>query len=903
MKTKKLLIAILLFGGIAGLTGFAKFDDDIIKRIAMQLEKWTSDSPQEKVYLHLDKPYYAIGDDIWFKAYVTVGPKHQLSALSGVLNVELINDKDSIKKALKLPLTSGLAWGDFKLTDSLAEGNYRIRAYTNWMRNASDDYFFDKTIQIGNSISNKVFTKADYSYATQNKQQKVNVTVNYTDADGKPYAGNEVSYEVQLDFRSIAKGKGLTDNAGNISLSFLNNMPTLLKSGRILTHIKLADKQSITKVLPVKATSAKVDVQFFPEGGSLVNGIRERVAFKAVGADGLGVDVKGVIVDDQNNEVVKIESEHLGMGVFLIVPQAGKTYVAKMTYPDGSEGTVNLPQATDRGYVLNVYNSNDEADVTLRVSLSSATLTENANNEISIVAQSGGNILYAAKTRLESLVFTTRIPKSRFPSGIVQFTLFSSKGEPLNERIIFIQNADQLDLSLNTAKATYAPREKVKLNLEAKSQDKPRVGSFSVAVIDETKVPVDERDESTILSNILLTSDIKGYIEKPNYYFTNINDQTKKHLDILMLTQGYRRFLWKQLMADNFPPLAFQPEKTLDITGHIKTLGGKAVPHGKVSLFTTTGGMFYLDTIADEQGRFAFKNLIFTDSIRFVIQARTVKDRKNVEIELDNIAPQVVSKNKNSADVVVNINSGMAAYLQNSKKQYDDFLKYGIVTKATILKEVSISDKKRPLKNSSNLNGAGNADQVIKSDQLSTCATLSQCLLGRINFVNFRNGMAYSTRSPNTPMLIVVDGMNMEPDFLDQLSPTDVESVEVLRTIGNTAIYGSQGGGGVLVITTKRGEPNYSYQRYSPGIITYNPLGYYRARQFYSPQYDNPKTNARVADLRTTIFWNPNIVTDKSGNASVEFFNADSPGTYRAVVEGIDSDGNIGRKIYRYKVQ
>lgn len=113
MKTKKLLIAILLFGSIAGLTGFAKFDDDIIKRIATQLEKWTSDNPQEKVYLYLDKPYYAVGDNIWFKAYITVGAKHQLSALSGILNVELINDKDSIKKDAQITHQFGLSLGRF----------------------------------------------------------------------------------------------------------------------------------------------------------------------------------------------------------------------------------------------------------------------------------------------------------------------------------------------------------------------------------------------------------------------------------------------------------------------------------------------------------------------------------------------------------------------------------------------------------------------------------------------------------------------------------------------------------------------------------------------------------------------------------------------------------------------
>jgi len=370
------------------------------------------------------------------------------------------------------------------------------------------------------------------------------------------------------------------------------------------------------------------------------------------------------------------------------------------------------------------------------------------------------------------------------------------------------------------------------------------------------------------------------------------------------MTQGYRRFAWKQIMADSFAPLAFKSEKTLDISGHIKTPGGKPVVKGKVTILSTTGGMFLLDTVTDEQGAFAFKNLVFRDSVKFVIQARNAKDGKNVEIDLDGVSPQIVTTNKNAGDIEVNVNSTLMPYLQNSKTQYDDFLKYGLANKTIMLKGVTISDKKKSIApNSDNLNGAGNADQVITSDKLEACATLTQCLLGKAYFITFRNGMAYSNRSPNTPMLVVLDGMSMDDFNLDDLSASDVSSVEVLRSIAYSAIYGSRATGGVLVITTKRGGEDNSYKSYAPGIMTYYPKGYYKAREFYAPKYDDPKTNTRVADLRTTIFWEPNIITDKDGRSAVSFFNADGRGTYRAVIEGIDADGNIGRQVFRYKVE
>ncbi|GAB3919343.1 carboxypeptidase-like regulatory domain-containing protein [Mucilaginibacter boryungensis] len=904
MKPKKILSLVATVLSVIALFVFARVDDDPIKKIVTQLNKWTDEDPQEKVYLHLDKPYYAAGDDIWFKAYITIGVNHQLSALSSVLNVELIDDRDSIKRAIKLPVQNGITWGDFNLPDSLAAGNYRIRAYTNYMRNAGDEYFFDKTIQIGNAVNNTVFTKAVYTYTTApNNQQKVNASITYTDLNGIAYANKEVSYDVQFDGRSAARGKGITDANGVMNVSFTATAANQLKLGRIVTNIKYADKKVSTQTVAVKALSSKIDIQFFPEGGNMVAGVRGKIGFKATGADGLGVDVKGIIKDNDNQDVARMGATHFGMGYVVMMPQAGKTYKAVVTLPDGSESTVTLPVAAASGFLLSV-NTADPSTVLVKVG-TSQDIVDKGNAEINLVAQQNGKVYYAAKTHITSASFAASIPKSRFPTGLVQFTLFSSTGEPLNERLAFIRNPDELKLGISTEKQSYTTREKVKLNLAAKdATDKPVVGSFSVAVTDETKVPVDETAETTILSQLLLTSDLKGYIEKPNYYFTNPTEQTNADLDALLLTQGYRRFVWKQLLNDVFPPQTFAAEKSLTISGTIKTSGGKPVPKAKVMLLSTSGGFFVLDTVADDQGRFIYKNLIFKDSVRFIVQARTQKNSKYVEIELDRVAPPSTGKNKNAPDIQVNISNGLSDYLKNSKSQYLEQVKYGVGNHATALKEVVITEKKKAPDVSNNLNGAGNADQVLKGDIFNSCPTLSQCLNGRASFVIFRDGQAFSTRSMHTPMLIVLDGMQMSDDFsIDDISAADVESIEVLRTTAYTAIYGGRGAGGVLVISTKRGGSDTNYTRYAPGIVTYSPKGYYRSREFYAPKYDDPKTNAKMADLRTTIFWKPNMVTNKDGSASVEFFNADAKGTYRVVVEGIDNDGHIGRQVYRYNVE
>lgn len=892
------IISVLTFGFIQ--------EDEPLKKIISQIEKYRTEYPQEKVHLHMDKPYYAIGDNIWFKAYVVNAEMNELSGLSKILYVDLINEKDSVKQSLKLPLNLGLAWGDFTLSDSLKEGNYRIRAYTTWMRNFGEEYFFDKTFTVGNSIANNVLTNVDYTFSKVGNSEKVVANVQYTDLEGLPLANRDVNYNVNLDFRNVAKGKGATDSKGNIQISFVNSQPFILKSGKILTTISLDEKTTVAKSFPIKSTSSEANVQFFPESGDLVAGIRSRVAFKAVGADGLGIKVTGYLTDKENTKLAEFESEHAGMGHFRIHPIANESYTAHVKFEDGSEKIFPLPRILLQGYVLSV-NNNEAENLSITIT-TSEVLQPDA--KFTLVAQTNGVVHFVAKNKLEAQSFTATIPKKRFPTGILQLTVFSPANQPVAERLVFINHSDFLKINLNASKSEFAKREKVKLVLDVKdSKANSTIGSFSVAVIDETKVPFAESAETTIISNFLLSSDLKGFIEQPNYYFTEIDAAKIRQLDNLLLTQGWRRFEWKNILSNSFPNLAYQPETNMEITGRVKALNGKPVTGGKVTLFSSSGDVFLMDTLTDAKGEFKFQNLTFSDSTKFIVQARNERDRKNVEIELDRIPAQLVTKNKNEAMLEVNVNQSILPYLRNSKNQFEELRRYGLVGKSIMLAEVKVVEKKPVLKNSSNLNGAGNADAVIKSEDLQYCVFLAQCLQGRVAGIIVNNGIVYSVRSMNSslrgpvPMQIVIDGMMVEPDFLSSINPNDVESIEVLKSGANTAIYGMRGGGGVLVINTKRADLNKDYRTYAPGIVSYNPKGFYKGREFYAPDYADPKINTKIADLRTTIYWKPNIVSDSSGKASVEFFNGDGAGNYKAIVEGIDVNGKVGRQIFRYVVK
>ncbi len=810
MKLKSLFLFLLLFG--LRLVVSAQNDTTFFNRTANSLSNYYEKHPIEKVYLHLDKPFYLSNDTIWFKAYTVVGAQHRLSALSKVLYCELINDKDSVINRHVLKLISGVAWGDFILPRTLTPGNYRIRAYTKWMQNAGADYFYNQTIRIGG-------------------QKPASTTLTTT---------------------------------------------------------------------PVKP-----DIQFFPEGGELVNGIRSKVAVKLVKQNGLGIDATGVITDNEGNEVAAFTTQHLGMGLFALMPQSGKIYKAKIICADSARYTVDVPTAQEKGFVLSV-NNNRADSLIVRVQVNQKLFQEKQNSIVYLVAQSGGNISYTIKSKLTGPGFTTRIAKNIFSTGITQFTLFSESCEPLNERIVFIQNNDDLKFKSSAIAQTYLPRQKMKIDLDIKNKlEKPTVGSFSVAVINETQVPVNENMESTILSNLLLTSDIKGYIEQPNYYFNHVNEQTIANLDILMLTQGYHRFEWKQVLNNTSPPIAYQPEKGIELQGSIKTLSGKIVTNGKIAIMCVKEGVI-IDTLTDATGNFKIGDLNFSDTAKLVLSAKKNKSNPNVIIDVIPTKYPVITKQQN-IDILNTFSTEGINVLQKNYLTYLGYLKDDSLKKARMLKEVVIKAKKsqKPdLSHSANLHGGGNADQVILADKLNNCANLSDCLRGIVFGVNFAfDGTPISTRGGK--MSVIIDGVILDGNQINNLNASDIYSIEVLRTGFTKGIYGSTiQPGGALVITTKRGvDPTYVSKEPPVGIISYSYKGYYKAKTFYTPQYTHPKTDAEALDLRNTIYWNPNMVTNQQGNASFEYYNNDSKGTYRVVIEGVDVDGNLGRQVYRYKVE
>lgn len=896
MKSKKVLLLLLLSVGVFSLLSFVPGDDPLAK-LVKSFDAYFASNTQEKIYVQTDKPYYAVGDFIWFKAYILDARTLKPTPKSEIMYVDLIDAQDSVQKTLRLPLIAGLGWGSFELKDSIKEGNYRLRAYTRWMRNYDPVFFYDKTFKIGNGWTSQLVTKANYGFSKEGETEKVRSEINFSNIDGYPYANKDVAYSIILGDKTVSKGKTKTDGKGDINLDFSNNRASLGNNGRIKTAIKIGENTTVEKTIPIKSTSNAVDVQFFPEGGSLVEGVRSKIAFKAVGADGLGKPISGYVQDNEGNKVALIKTRHLGMGYFSLTVFAGKTFEAVVKFEDGSEKTIKLPTAQAEGATLSV-NSLNADSILIKVAVNKVFLEKNLSKTFTVIVQNSGNILYTAKSALSYLAFAARLDKTRLSSGINQLTLFDENMQPLAERLVFVAPKDTLAVSIKPDKTSYTQRSKTNLTIQAIAPNgTPVVGSFSMAVVDAGKVNLPANEEESISGNLLLTSDIKGYVENPGYYFNDINEEKVLNADLLMLTQGWRRFVWKDLQTTKNQ--IFKPEKTLSISGKV-TRGKKPVENGTVTLFSSGRKPLLIQTKTNALGEFRVDSLYFPDSTRFVIQARNEKGRKGVEIELYDTTSPTVVKNKNQADLTININDSMTAYLKNSKTQYEEWLRNGTVNRSILLGEVVVVDKKPGVDDrSSNLNGSGNADKVLTEKDFENAIDLERALQGKIAGLQFVSGMPYIR---GQAARIIMDGMDVEADFVSSINMADVESIEILKSIGFTAIYGSRGGGGVIIVNTKRGKPGYASNVYVPGLITYQPIGFVNQKQFYVPNYADPKLNANTADLRTTIYWTPNIITDSLGNANVSFYNGDNTGKYRVVLEGTDLNGHLARRVINYNV-
>ena len=620
------------------------------------------------------------------------------------------------------------------------------------------------------------------------------------------------------------------------------------------------------------------DVKFFPEGGALINIPHQNVAFKAQGADGFSKEIEGFLFNSKGDTLTNFRSEHNGMGIFTMNPVNNETYYVTVRTNDSITKRFDLPAIEPKG--ISIAMSHYKQEIRYEIQKTEATEWP---QKLFLLAHTRGKL--AILQPINPKRTFGKMNDSLFTEGITHFMLIDEQGNALSERLIFVPDHKPNQWQITTDQPTYGKREKVSLQIAAKdSEGNPVEGTFSVSITDRKSIQPDSLADN-ILSNLLLTSDLKGYVEDPAFYFLNQDARTLRSIDYLMMTHGWRRHKMENVLRT--PSLNFTNyiEKGQTISGRIMGFFGANVKKGPICVLAPKYNII-ATTETDEKGQFIV-NTSFRDSTTFLVQARTKKGFAGVDILMD---PPQYPVATHKAPYFNGATTFMEDYLMNTRDQY--YMEGGM--RVYNLKEVTVTAKRERPSSKSIYTGGINT-YTVEEDRLQGYGQTAFDAASRLPSVTITNGSEIHIRNNSEPAIIVIDDIVYEDasDILKDIQVSDMSSISLLRG-ADAVILGPRASGGAVVITLK--DPRNLPARPAQGIITYTPLGYSESVEFYHPTYDTPeKKNAQRSDFRSTVYWNPELRLDAEGKATIEYYTPDSTAPEDIIIEGVNKNGKVCR--------
>lgn len=831
--------------------------------------------PQEKLYLHLDKPFYGAGENIWFKGYLQNAVTHESNAQSNFITTELIDRKDSVVFRKKIRRDSIGFAGNFYLPPELPQGDYYLRGFSNWMLNEDPAFFYTRSLRIGNSID--VGIESTIEYRQEDDGNYIGKVCFINKETSTLFKAMKIKYRLYEDGKRIRRGTVTTDEQGCIHIGLPD-----LKDGNRRRRLDVAfadDEYTYNRTFYLPCLSTDYDVAFFPEGGDFLELPAQTIAFKAQGADGLSEKIAGYLFNQQGDTLTSFRTEHDGMGLFSFSPQRNESYYVETLSAGGIRKHFDLPQPKQQGFAISLLQRKEE--IRYRILRTETTVWQ---KPLFLVAHTRGELSVLQLLNEQNL--TGKINTAGLKEGITHFLLVDGQGNPLSERLCFIRH-HRPETWKTTVTGNREKRGKMSVTIEAKGIDgQPIEGDYSVSITDAGSVKPDSTADN-ILSNLLLTSDLKGYIERPGYYFLHNDARSERHLDLVMLTHGWRRFdignlkIRPAINTDNFI------EKGQSISGRIKGLFGNNVKNAPIIALAPKQGITKTVT-TDADGAFVIDNISFPDSTVFVLQARTKRGFAGVDILPDStLIPLPSNKAAYDSETSVSLPDD---YLAQTREQYYSEGGMRIIN----LKEVVVTAQKREEPASGLYSSM--ADESITGNNLQLMAgqNLLQ-IISRMPGVQVRDGEV-RIRNGSSPPIVVIDDLiydDTDDNLLESITTDDIERLDILKG-SDASIFGVRGGGGAIVITMKSGREVKFTSKPSPGIVTLSPMGYSRCARFYHPKYETPEELRNPQpDVRTTLYWNPSLRFDAEGKAVIEYYNSDNSSIQNLTIEGIDKAGNV----------
>ncbi|GGA70901.1 hypothetical protein GCM10008015_09530 [Flavobacterium palustre] len=648
------------------------------------------------------------------------------------------------------------------------------------------------------------------------------------------------------------------------------------------SHSKAKKTQNlaIENKVSVKGKETNFKLEFFPEGGSLIENVASVVGFKAVDSSGNPIDVKGEIVDSNDELVTMFLSPHDGMGKFQILPMEGKKYFAKVQTSSGEEIKLELPNVLKQGYVIG-FRALKGRNI-LSITTNEATLAQNPNPVLTVICKSKGISYLETEFTIKQTVLSFELPKEKTPDGISQITVYDSNAKPQSERLIYIEKESDLDVQLVADKTIYKPSEKTTIAVSSKTKaGVAKSASFSLSVTDMNGETEDKDSGTNISSYFLMESDIRGKLHHPAYYFDTNNPKRLEHLDNLLLTQGWRDFVWKTTPQSK-DTISYKAEKGITISGRVKQLlGEKPLVNINLTLaLINKKHMNIFNAITDANGGFKFENMMFSEKTNMFLNSRNDKGKFRGEIIVNPIeqTPVAVSFQKEAIN-----------WTNPLQKVVDHVFKKNVafgIQPENILDEVKITGKKK--NTTFSLHGIPDFSYVVdeKSPVTSDIYNFIQFVIpGVITTGNSVRFMRF-----DGPALFILDGFPvMNQSDIDIIQPSDIEKIEALKGPG-TVVYGSEGANGVIAIYLKKGVKPVEKGGFNN--IKKEIDGFYSARFFYMPNPEKPNLELDdKAAVRNTIYWNPYVHPNETGTATVSFENTKVETKVKVVLEGITASG------------
>ena len=651
-------------------------------------------------------------------------------------------------------------------------------------------------------------------------------------------------------------------------------------------------KNRVTEIIDSRD---EIDLQFFPEGGHTVVGLTGLVAFKAIGSDGLARKIKGRITDSKGKFTATLNSLTRGSGFFYLKPEAGEQYKAIL-----DDGTVYpIPTALEKGYVMTVNNTNPKS---IRVKIQATAFLKDSS--FYIIGHIRNKKIYQGRFEFgQRSTVSFEIPKGKIPSGVMTLTLLGTNKKPWCERAIFVNNQDNLVISARVGPAQFGRRDEIRVDIGVSDADgRPVSTELSLAVTDLDQTT--KYDSSgNILTHLLLQSDIKGHIASPGLLFRDHERTTVHTLDLVMLTNGWRRFPWRETTEELGANKKFPFTKGLTLSGVARNINNKPLANASLNIVAKTEEQIgMLPAITSTDGTFSIPDFNFRGETELVFNAFRKDERPvDVRVTLDPIKTTVPQSRFMGPMLTTTTEEGNFSAAADIRKRSDSLFHFNNTTR---LDEVVVTENMATNQEPSMPSTLGQTpDATLYTKDTHETGLSLMDFVSRFAGVTVTGSFPYitvSVRGGGAPLWIL-NGVpvsnslsELKPSVPNQIASMDISNVQRVELLKGpaAAIWGSRKlpMGSFWFIPKEEGAQKPK-QVLSPSLTV---VGHAVEKEFYSPKYSTKLEEHNAPDYRSTLYWNSSFTTDENGKASLKFFNSDNAKKLQVAIEGLSIYGTPG---------